>query len=147
MSTPGSMVGRRIPRVQEVLIPILREELSDDVNITSWVPDIDHRVYPIVNVRRLGGYSVDPTRLDRATIELTVYHSDSLEACEDLYYDARWVIYKLYEHQTLTDVGYLHSFKETMGPFQFDSPFDDTWRVQGLIMLGVRPLRAYSLES
>lgn len=133
-------VGRRVPRVQEVVIPVLRDNFPD-VMVTSWVPDVDYRTLPLLNVRRLGGYSKDPTRLDKATIELTAFSADGLEAAEDLYYDARQVIYKMVENQVLTDAGYLHSIIETLGPIQFDSTIDDSWRIQGLIQLGVRPRR------
>lgn len=134
------MVTRRMPRVQAVVLPRLREELPG-VMIGSWVPDVDHRTFPLLNVRRLGGISQDPKRLDRPTIELTAYTADGLVPTEDLYMDARQILFEMVDNQTLTPTGYLHSFFETMGPTQFDSPFDDTWRIQGIIQLGVRPRR------
>jgi|SRR5690606_1651253 len=127
-----------MPRVQEVLLPVLREKMPD-VTFTSWVPDVDRRQFPIVNIRRLGGLPVDVRRLDRAIIELTAYSADGLVACENLYLDARTVIWDMWRFQTVTPAGSICSYWETMGPTQFDSPFDDTWRVQGLIQLGLRP--------
>lgn len=132
------MVERDMPRVQEILLPVLREKLPD-VMFTSWVPDVDHREFPLVNIRRLGGLPVDVRRLDRAVIELTAYSADGLVACEDLYLDVRTVIWDMCQSQTVTPAGSICSYWETMGPTQFDSPFDDTWRVQGLIQLGLRP--------
>jgi hypothetical protein len=96
---------------------------------------------PLINVRRLGGLDVDLDFLGKPTIELTAYSSDGLVGTEDLYLDARQVIWDMVQNQTVTPLGYLHSFRETMGPTQFDSPYDDTWRIQGLIQLGVRPPR------
>lgn len=135
------MVDRRMPRIQEVVLPILREKLPD-VTFTSWVPDVDYRTYPLVNIRRLGGYPIDPRRLDRAVIEMTAYSRDGLVETEDLYLDCRQVIWDMVQEQTVTPAGHLCSYFETLGPTQFDSPFDDTWRIQGLIQLGIRPPRS-----
>lgn len=133
-------VDRMMPRVQEVVLPYLREQLPE-VNFTSWIPDVDKRTFPIVNIRRLGGLPINPDTLDRAVIEMTAYTRDGLVATEDLYLDCRHLIYRMVDKQIVTPAGYLHSYFETMGPMQFDSPFDDTWRVQGLIQLGIRPPR------
>jgi len=134
------VVERRMPRVQSIILPILREALPG-VTIGSWYRDIDYRTFPILNIRRLGGVGPDPKRLDLPVIEMTAYTQESLPATESLYMDAREVLLDMVERQTVTPSGYLHSFTETMGPTPFDSPFEDTWRVQGLIQLGVRPLR------
>lgn len=130
-----------MPRVQEVLFPVLRAEFPG-VDIVSWEKNVRNRNYPFLKVRRLGGLAIDPKQLDRAVIEMTAYTRDGLVPTEDLYLDARQVIWDMVENQTVVDgVGYLHSFFETMGPIQLDSEFDDSWRVQGLIQLGVRPPR------
>lgn len=134
------MVERRMPRVQSIILPVLREALPG-VTIGSWYRDIDYRTFPILNIRRLGGVGPDPKRLDLPVIEMTAYTQESLPATENLYMDAREALLDMVERQTVTPSGYLHSFTETMGPTPFDSPFEDTWRVQGLIQLGVRPLR------
>lgn len=129
-----------MPRVQSIILPVLREALPG-VTVGSWYRDIDYRTFPILNIRRLGGVGPDPKRLDLPVIEMTAYTQESLPATESLYMDAREVLLDMVERQTVTPSGYLHSFTETMGPTPFDSPFEDTWRVQGLIQLGVRPLR------
>lgn len=134
------MVTRILPRVQEIILPILRAELPG-VTCGSWVSDVDTRVFPLINVRRIGGLDVDLDYLGKPTIELTAYSRAGLVGTEDLYLDARQVIWEMVRNQTVTEKGYLHSFFETMGPTQFDSPFDDSWRIQGLIQLGVRPPR------
>lgn len=131
-----------MPRVQEVVLPVLRAELPG-VEITSWIPDVDYRSFPFINIRRVSGLG-DPARadqLDKPVIEMTAYTRDGLVATENLYLDARYIIWNMCDKQTLTAAGYVHSFFETFGPTVFDSPFDDSWRVQGLIQLGIRPLR------
>lgn len=134
------MVNRLLPRVQEIILPVLREQLPG-VKCGSWVESVDFRRLPIINVRRLGGVDVDLDRFGKPTIELTAYSSDGIVGTEELFLDARQVIWNMVRHQTTTEAGYLHSFFESMGPTQFDSPYDDTWRIQGLISLGVRPPR------
>lgn len=129
---------RRMPRIQAVVIPILRTALPG-VTVTSWITDVDHRAFPIVNVRRLGGLPRHVRQLDMPVIELTAYSRDGLVATEDLYLDARQALFDAVDDQTVTPAGYLHSYFETMGPVQFDSPYDDSWRIQGLIQLGLRP--------
>lgn len=135
------MVVRRIPRIQEVVLPILKAELPG-VQVVSWVPDVADRQFPIVNIRRLGGLDVDIDMYDRAVIELTAYTDTNLVDCENLCLDARQVLWDAWKKQTVVvDKGSIGSFFTTLGPTQFDSPYDDTWRVQTLIQLGLRPTR------
>ncbi len=135
------MVNRRIPRIQEVVLPLLKAELPG-VQVTSWVPDVQDRQFPIVNVRRLGGYEIDVDMYDRAVIELTAYTDTNLVDCEDLLLDARQILWDAWKAQTVVPgKGSIGSFFTTLGPTQFDSPYDDTWRVQTLIQLGLRPTR------
>jgi len=104
--------------------------------------DVDHgREWPVINVRRLGGLPVDPQRLDKPVIELTAYTDVGLVDTEYLYLQAREILYEAWLNQTTTPAGYIHSYFETFGPTQFDSPYDDTWRIQGLIQLGLRPAK------
>lgn len=131
------------PRVQEVVIPILRKHLPKDVMVTSWIPDIDHRVYPIINVRRVGGYRDNrmPKKLDLPIIEITAYGNESIEETEALYSRVLDILYEAKDKQEVVDTGHLSHVKETMGATQFSSLFQDTWRIQGLIQVGVRPAR------
>lgn len=136
------MVDRLMPRIQEVIFPVLRQEMPDVV-FGSWTADVDFRVLPLINVRRLGGNSRDPKRIDRAVIEMTCYCADGIVATEDHYLDARQVLFEMVEKQTvIPSVGHLSSFTEVLGPTPFDSSIEDTWRVQGLIQLGIRPTRS-----
>lgn len=135
------MVTRRIPRVQEIVLPILKAELPG-VQVVSWVPDVDDRDYPIVNVRRLGGLEVDVDMLDRAVIEITCFTDTNVIECENLCLDTRQILWNAWKKQTVVpDKGSISSFFTTLGPTQFDSPYDDTFRVQMLVQLGLRPTR------
>lgn len=135
------MVTRRIPRIQEVVLPILKADLPG-VQVVSWVPDVADRQFPIVQVRRLGGLEVDVDMYDRAVIELTAYTDTNLMDCENLCLDARQILWDAWKTQTVVPgKGSIGSFFTTLGPTQFDSPYDDTYRVQSLIQLGLRPVR------
>lgn len=129
-----------MPRVQRVVIPILRDALPG-VKVGSWVEDVDFRDFPMLNIRRIGGFrnSKFPTKLDLPVIELTAFGTEGLVETEKLYSDALEALYQAVKEQTVTEYGYLCSIKETMGMTQFSSLFMDSWRVQGLIELGVRP--------
>lgn len=131
-----------IPRVQEIIIPLLRAAFPT-VQVVSWVPEIDDRQYPMMNVRRAGGYPVDPKLLDRGTVELTSYGNVNLEETEQLLKRTQIALWDAVRNQTVVPgVGYLHSYRQTFGPTQFDSPYDNTWRVQSLVQFGFRPLPA-----
>lgn len=130
-----------IPRFQEVVIPILRQALPPEVTVSSWVNDIDFRTYPIANLRRLGGYRdrAHSGMMDHPVVELTVFSDEGLVETEDLYIAALDALLAAAKAQTQVDSGYIAYVSETMGMTQFSSLFQDTWRVQGLIKLGIRP--------
>jgi hypothetical protein len=138
----------RMPRVQKVVVPILRADPRlDGVAITSWVPDIDYREFPMINIRRIGGIRNPKAPLLHTlpVIEMSAYtsvNSDSADRgivqCEELYDTALEVLFDAVHNQTPTPAGYLQSMYETMGATQFSSLYQDSWRIQGLIRLGVR---------
>lgn len=133
-----------MPRTQKIVVPILRgDPRLAGVNITTWIPDIDYREFPIINVRRIGGIRnpIAPTVHSSPVIELTAYTNTNLIDCEELYETALDVLYDAVLNQTQTDDGYIQSMYETMGATQFSSLFQDSWRVQGLIRLAVRKPR------
>jgi hypothetical protein len=138
----------KLPRVQTIVLPILRAAFADydrPVTVGSWTPDIDYRDFPLFNVKRLGGAgrnSMRPTEFGLSVIELTCYDTVDLPTTENLYDVALEALYKAWRRQTQTPYGYLSSIKETMGATPFGSPFQDSWRVQGLIQLGIRPPRS-----
>lgn len=133
----------RFPRVQEVVIPILREALPDNVTVTSWVPDIDYREYPVVNIRRLGGprNRNNPRQMDIPVIEMAVYHNEGLPEAEILYIQALEALYAAKRKQVEFNSGRITHVRETMGATQFPAQFQDAFRIQGLIELGIRPPR------
>lgn len=136
----------KLPRVQRIVLPLLRAKLTGfdrTVKCGSWTEDIDYRDFPMVNIRRLGGkrHKKRYNQFGLAVIEMTVYDTVDLPTTEDLYDYALEGLYEAVERQTQVPKGYLHSIKETMGATEFGSPFQDSWRVQGLIQLGVRPPR------
>lgn len=158
-----SYVGRTMPKVEEVVLPILRSGLPSHVSVVTWTPTVDRRTgapnldpglqmksYPLVKIRRLAGSANQrrPDLLDLAVIETTVFstatdsHYVGYGGTQDLLLDVQYLIHQAIRNQTVIEnVGYLHSYFQTMGPLQLDSPFDDTWRWQSLIQLGVRPPR------
>jgi hypothetical protein len=135
----------QMPRVQRVVLPILRDALTQypGLKIGSWVEDIDYRDFPMINVRRVGGLPSrdQPLLLGKPVIEMTAYATEDLPSTEELYQDALEALYNAWWKQTVTDYGSLSLVNETMGMTQFDSPFQDSWRIQGLIQLGIRPKR------
>lgn len=131
-------------RVQKVVLPLLRgDKRLEGVTVTTWIPDIDYREFPLINIRRIGGIRNPdgPTLHSLPVIEMTAYSNASLIECEELYETALEVLYDSVSHQTRTDAGYVQSLYETMGATQFSSLFQDSWRVQGLLRLCVRKPR------
>ena len=138
------MIKPAMPRIQSVVIPILRDwPALKDVHVGSWVEDIDYREFPMLNIRKVdsGGRNFrEPNKLDVTVIELTAFSMEGLPECEHLYNHALEALYDAVLYQKQSDTGYLHSIRENMSMTQFSSLFMDSWRVQGLVQLGLRPL-------
>lgn len=141
----------KMPRPQKVMAPILRNDPRlAGVKILTWIPDIDYRTFPMINLRRIGGIRNPeaPTLHALPIIEMTAYTSivstsadRGIAECEELYETALDVLYDAVEDQIVTPAGSIQSIKETMGATQFSSPYQDSWRIQGLIRIGIRPPR------
>ncbi|QZH60487.1 hypothetical protein K1X22_01250 [Mycolicibacterium farcinogenes] len=128
-----------MPRPQDVVLPILRTAVGDQfAKLGSWTEDVDHRQFPLLNVRRAGGSRPRP-QLALPLVELSVYGTDSIAATERLYDDVLEALYAAVRAQTPTDAGYLHSITETVGATQVASPFQSSWLVRGTVRLGIRP--------
>ncbi|AOT24945.1 tail terminator [Mycobacterium phage Kalpine] len=135
------MANKRLPRVQKVVAPILRADPRlEGVTVTTWVPDVDYREFPMINIRRIGGIRNPkaPRLHTLPVIEMTAYTTEGLIETEELYEEALDVLYDAVQDQIVTPAGYLSSMYETMGATQFSSLYQDSWRIQGLIRLGVR---------
>ena len=145
------MTEPKLERVQKVVAPILRgDPRLAGVEVVTWVPDIDYRTFPMLQVRRLGGIrNVNAPKIHALpVIELSAYTNArapgpdaGLIECEELYETALDVLYDAFESQTHTDAGSIHSMFEVMGATQFSSLYQDSWRIQGLIRLGIRKPR------
>jgi hypothetical protein len=71
---------------------------------------------------------------------MSAHTASDLADTEQLYDRALEALYTAWERQTVVaDKGWVHSITETMGPTQLSPLFEDSWRVQGLIRLGLRP--------
>ena len=127
-------------RANEIVLPLLRQALPN-VLVVSQVPDVDHRRYPILLVRPGGGSDSEiPELLDFSGIEMSAHSVTDLADAETLYHSARKVLRDAARQQTvIAGKGWIHTAKQTMGPTQLAPIFEDTWRVLGLIRLGLRP--------
>ena len=148
----------KMPLVAKIVLPLLRGHsdlenslctgtLSTDwseLTIGTWGEDIDYRKFPHINIRRLGGirHPDKPNLFSKPVIEMTAYTDVGEPETEQLYEDALEELFAAKKAQTQTEWGYLHSVKETLGATQFSSLYQDSWRVQGLIQLGIRPPRS-----
>lgn len=136
----------RTPRPQAIVGPLLKSAPTlDGVSIVTWVPDIDYREFPMINIRRIGGIRNPkaPRLHTLPVIEMSAYtNKGGLIAAEELYEDALDVLFDARDDQTVTAAGYIQSLYETMGATQFSSLYQDSWRVQGLIRLGLRRPRS-----
>jgi hypothetical protein len=137
----------KMPRIQRVLVPILRTwpaiVARGNVTVETWIPDLDYRTFPLINLRRVGGNrNINQPLLHSApVVEMTVYGTVNLPDTENLYEDALEALYDAAWRATvIPTVGALSGIKETMGATELASPFQDSWRIQGLIKLGLRPL-------
>lgn len=76
--------------------------------------------------------------MDLPVVEITVYHDQGLVAAEDLYVEVLNALFDAQRTNKQVDAGRLTHIRETMGMTQFPAQAMDTWRVQGLILVGVR---------
>jgi hypothetical protein len=70
---------------------------------------------------------------------MTIYGVDTLGATEQIYEDALEALFDAVRLQTVTPAGYLHSMIEHIGMEEVTSPFEDSWGVHGIILVGIRP--------
>ncbi|ORB67692.1 hypothetical protein [Mycolicibacterium tusciae] len=127
-------------RPQAVVLPILRAALPG-VSVVSVLPDVDHRTYPLIYVRRQGGTRNPnlPRKHSRPAVELEVYSADGLIEAEELYDAAIEALYAAVANQTVVpNVGHLQSILDAHESTQTASEVRDTWKVTGKVGLGLR---------
>lgn len=127
-------------RPQAVVLPILREALPA-ASVVSVQPDVDHRVLPMVAIRRIGGARNAnlPHRYSQPVLAMTAVSATGPIEAEELYEQALDALYAAVKAQTVVaGAGYLQSLTEAQGATQAPSPYPDTWAVVGSVEIGVR---------
>jgi hypothetical protein len=128
-------------RPAPVVLAVLRQALPD-VEVVSWIPNVDHRTFPLVSVTRAGGtrHEGRPRLLSHPEVDLSVFHAEGLVQAEELYEDVLDALFDAVQAQTVVPgAGYLHSLTESQGATLTKSPFADTWAVAGSVTVGLRP--------
>lgn len=128
-------------RPNELVLPLLRATFPT-IAVVSQVPDVDHRTLPLILVRPAGGTDSEyPEMLGFSVIEMSAHSATDLADAENLYLKARMALVGASRRQqVIAGKGWLHSVRQTMGATQLEPIFEDTWRVLGLIRLGLRPI-------
>lgn len=126
-------------RAADILLPILRAALPD-VTVASWISDVDHRKLPLVLIRQVGGERSDilPQKLVFPLVELSVHTRSDLADTEKLYNRAWMALDAARQQQVVTPAGWIHSLEGAVST-QSIPVFTDSWRVQGVIRIGLRP--------
>jgi hypothetical protein len=121
------------------LLPILRAALPD-VTVASWVGDVDHRTFPLLLVRQVGGERSEilPQKLIFPLVELSAHTRSDLVDTEKLYERAWMALDTARQQQAVTPAGWIHSLEGAVST-QSIPVFTDSWRVQGVIRFGLRP--------
>lgn len=134
------MIPKLTPRVQDIVLPLLREGLGPGVHVRTWSDNVEHREYPEVRVRRLGGlnsFGSIQNGLEHPVVEITVTTREGLAATEDLAIRCRNILVNS-RNVVVPGVGHLVRVRETLGMTQFPSEIQGTWRVQQLLRTDFR---------
>ncbi|RCV53471.1 DUF3168 domain-containing protein [Marinitenerispora sediminis] len=133
-------MARLLPRVDALLVGILRPALGPGVTVGTRIPD--QMPLPFVMARRAGGASIHPRFLDQALVDVQVWAGSDAEA-EGL---AQAVRDALYEASTTPQVivpgmGYLSWFAEQAAPVLLPSDTEDhnVYRYQATYQINTRP--------
>lgn len=124
-----------------VVLAVLRGALPG-ASVVSVVPDVDHRTFPMVAIRREGGTRLPgaPRRLSHPVLAMTAVSADGPVQAEELYEEALDALFDAVHAQTVVPmIGGLHSIREERGAAQVESKYPDTWTVEGSVRLGVKP--------
>ena len=131
----------RLPRVDALLVGILRPVLPAGVGLGTRIPD---RMPPrFVMARRSGGASIHPEFLDSALVDVQTWAPTDQES-EELSQLVRDTLYQASKSpQTIVPgVGYIAWFSEESAPSVIPSDTEDhqSYRYQATYSLHTRPL-------
>ena len=137
------MTAPTLPDADALVLTALRAGVSGQEFGTQIPADLLNSL-PFVSVRRIGGASVDPRFLDRATIDLQTWGSTRKEAfdvaiaCRDALRDA-WLAGTAY-----TNLGHISHFREIAAPSELRTSDQaaNVWRTQATYSLFLRPASA-----
>lgn len=129
--------ARMLPDVDDVVRLILADT---GVAVGANVPAKLVELLPYIAAKRIGGSSVDPANLDRATVSVDCYSgsrrtaSEMAEACRTLLYRA-WMSQKVYAG------GSVAAFSEATAPFEIRTAGEPAgvYRFTATFSIHVRP--------
>ena len=126
------MIPKLTPRVQDIVLPLLREGLGPEVHVRTWSDNVEHR--------RLGGLNSlgsIQNGLEHPVVEITATTREGLAATEDLAIRCRNILVNS-RNVVVPGVGHLVRVRDTLGMTQFPSEIQGTWRVQQLLRTDFR---------
>lgn len=111
----------------DVVLPILRDRLPDDVNVMSRVPDGVPNFVPLVVVRRTGGSSDHPWLYDQPWLMFQHWDGprdgvDAARNAHDLADDVRRALWEALHEQQTTDAGHIVWVRESSAPEEINDP-------------------------
>ncbi|WP_157745342.1 hypothetical protein [Nocardiopsis gilva] len=140
----GNGVGRRLPRVNALLLAVLRSALAPRVAVGTRIPG--RMRYPFVLARRVGGAAPDPRLFyDVALVDVQVWATSDAEA-EDIAQQSRGALADAARppQWAFPGLGHIQHFSEEAAPVDIPSDAEDhgIYRYQATYTLTVRPPRA-----
>lgn len=126
------------PRMAEVILPVVRREIPE-AQVVTWMPELKDRTYPLILIRRVGGIAYDAELADRPTVDIQVYHKESLAAAEGLALRVRGALVGAWKSQEVVDgKGTVNFIREMSGPNYVRDPGDNAWRIQMMLSILIR---------
>ena len=128
-----------LPRVAEILLPIIREAVPS-AQVATVMPEVSHKDYPLILVRRVGGVAINMDLLDRVTVDIQVFHNGTMAEAEDIALAVRGSLWSAYRKQrVIAGKGHIGYFTEMSGPGSVASDIPGVWRYQALYSVRIRP--------
>lgn len=137
------MTAPTLPDADALVLEVLRDAINDQ-EFGTQIPANLLNSLPYATVRRVGGASIDPRFLDRATIDIQTWDNtrkgavDVAIACRDALRDA-WLDGTVY-----TGFGHVSHFREIAAPSELRTADQaaNVWRTQATYSLFLRPASA-----